>query len=364
MRQHARRDYAQTPLNVYWEMTTACPLACRHCRAEAQAHADPRQLTTAEGRELIRQIAAFGDPRPQLILTGGDPMQRPDLDALIAEAHAHEISVSITPAASERLTRDVVVHLHDIGINALGLSLDGATAELHDAIRMIPGCFERTVNVARWANELGMPVQINTLVAAETLGDVPAIYDLLCEIGISRWSLFFLISVGRGKVLEALEPEQGEELMRWVDRTSRTAPFAMSTTEAPSFRRVAIQAMQEEGFTPEQIRRSHAYRSLRVRDGHGIMFVSHTGEICPAGFLPLPAGNVRTDTLADVYRRSPLFVDLHDPNRLKGKCGLCEYRAICGGSRSRAFALTGDPLAADPFCPYQPAAQPEELVNV
>lgn len=354
-RHHAPRDYAQTPLNVYWEMTQSCALACRHCRAEAMLAAHPDQLSTAEGKALLRQVAQFGQPFPQIILTGGDPLQRADLFELIDEAVRLGISVSITPAATPRLTYAALEQLKQHGVAGLGLSLDGATADLHDAIRGIAGCFERTIAAARWAAELGIPLQVNTLVAAETAADLPAVFELLKDLRIARWSLFFLISVGRGRVLEALAPEQAERLMRWVYTTGRSAPFAVATTEAPSYRRVALDLMRAEGLAPAEIKQTPTYRGFGIRDGHGIVFVSHTGEICPAGFLPLAAGNVRRDSLAEVYRSAPLFASLHQPSSFAGKCGRCEHRVICGGSRSRAFAASGDPLAEDPLCPYQPA---------
>ncbi len=353
-RHHAPRDYASTPLNVYWEMTQSCALACRHCRAEAMLAAHPGQLSTAEGKALLRQVADFGEPRPQVILTGGDPLQRPDLFELIDEAVRLGVSVSITPAATPRLTYRVLEQLRQHGVAGLGLSLDGAAAERHDAIRGIDGCFERTIQAARWAAELGIPLQVNTLVAAETAADLPAVFELLKGLRVARWSLFFLISVGRGRVLEALSPEQGEALMRWVYATSRVAPFAVATTEAPSYRRVALELMRAEGLSPAEIKQTPAYRGFGIRDGHGIVFVSHTGDICPAGFLPLAAGNVRHDSLPEVYRSAPLFASLHQPSGFTGKCGSCDHRVICGGSRSRAFAASGDPLAEDPFCPYQP----------
>lgn len=353
-RHHAPRDYASTPLNVYWEMTQSCALACRHCRAEAMLAAHPGQLSTAEGKALLRQVADFGEPRPQVILTGGDPLQRPDLFELIDEAVRLGVSVSITPAATPRLTYRVLEQLRQHGVAGLGLSLDGAAAERHDAIRGIDGCFERTIQAARWAAELGIPLQVNTLVAAETAADLPAVFELLKGLRVARWSLFFLISVGRGRVLEALSPEQGEALMRWVYATSRVAPFAVATTEAPSYRRVALELMRAEGLSPAEIKQTPAYRGFGIRDGHGIVFVSHTGDICPAGFLPLAAGNVRHDSLPEMYRSAPLFASLHQPSGFTGKCGSCDHRVICGGSRSRAFAASGDPLAEDPFCPYQP----------
>lgn len=203
---HKLRDYAQTPLNVYWEMTQACPLACRHCRAEAVATPHPEELTLEEGRSFLRQILEFGAPLPQLILTGGDPLARTDLFELINEAHSLGIGVSITPAASPTLTRDVLARLQQHGVEGLGLSLDGSSAQRHDSIRGVPGTFDRTIQAMQWAQEIGMPLQVNTLVSAETADDLPAIYSLLRPLNVARWSLFFLISVGRGKVLQPLSP--------------------------------------------------------------------------------------------------------------------------------------------------------------
>jgi len=353
---HKPRDYAQTPLNIYWEMTQACPLACRHCRASAMPNAHPDELSFEQGVAFLKQIGEFGEPLPQLILTGGDPLKRRDLYELIDEARQLGIGVSITPAASEALTREVLVKLQQHGVEGLGLSLDGSTAERHDSIRQVAGTFDRTLQAIRWAQELQMPLQVNTLVAEETASDVPAIYELLKPYDVGRWSLFFLISVGRGKVLQPLSPEQGEQLMSWIYETSQVSPFTVATTEAPSYRRVALERMRAAGLTGEQIKRSGAYRGFGIRDGHGIMFVSHTGDICPAGFLPLVVGNVKQDRVADVYRNAPTFLALHDPTQFEGRCGVCEFHAICGGSRARAFGATGDPLAEDPFCPYEPRA--------
>jgi len=350
----ANRDYSLTPLNVYWEMTQACALACRHCRAEAVPEAHPDELKFEDGIRLLDQILGFGDPLPQLILTGGDPLRRPDLHDIIREARKRGIGVSITPAATPALTREVLEKLIELGVDGLGLSLDGSSAEKHDSIRGVPGTFDRTVQAMRWAQELKMPLQVNTLVSAETAHDLPGIYEVLKPLGLARWSLFFLIAVGRGKVLAPLEPVEAEEVMRWIFETSKTAPFVVSTTEAPSYRRVAIEQMKADGMSGEQIRRSPAYRAFGIRDGHGIMFVSHTGEICPAGFLPVGAGNILRNELSDIYRNSDVFHALHDPTQFEDRCGQCEYHALCGGSRARAFEATGSYLATDPLCLYEP----------
>ncbi|MBI5305159.1 MAG: TIGR04053 family radical SAM/SPASM domain-containing protein [Chloroflexi bacterium] len=348
------RDYSDRPMIVYWEMTQACGLACRHCRAEAMPLPHPLQLDTAESKHLLRQIAAFGEPLPHLILTGGDPLQRTDLFELIDEARNLGLQVSITPSATQNVTYDILARLKEHGIASLGLSLDGASATTHDAVRGIPGCFDWTIRAAQLAAEFDFPIQVNTLVAQETADDLPATYELLKSLKVMRWSLFFLIAVGRGKVLQPVSPARGEALMNWVYDLTRDAPFAIKTTEAPSYRRIALNRMRAEGMTPEQIQRTSVYHGFGIRDGHGIVFVANYGDIYPAGFLPAFAGNIRRDNLVDVYRRAPIFRALHNPNVFEGKCGYCEHRVICGGSRARAFAFTGNALASDPFCSYEP----------
>ncbi len=347
------RDYSMNPALVYWEMTRACSLACRHCRAEAIATPHEWELTHAESKSLLTQIAGF-TPLPHLILTGGDPLERPDLYDLIDEARRLQLTVSITPSATPNLTPEVLAKLKEHGIDSIGLSLDGSNAVRHEAIRGVEGCFDRTLRAIEAAGKLGLPIQINTLVSQETAEDLPQIYELLQTFPIARWSLFFLISVGRGKMLQPLAPEKGEQCFNWLYDLSQAAPFQIKTTEAPAYRRVAVNRMKKEGRSAQEIKQTSVYRGFEIRDGHGIMFVSNQGYIYPAGFLPLNAGNVRSDHLVDVYRHSPLFVALHRPDRFRGKCGRCEYSGICGGSRSRAFAFSGDPLSSDPFCSYDP----------
>ena len=348
------RDYSSNPLIVYWEMTRACALACRHCRAEAMPFADPLQLSEAEGRRLLQQIVTFGSPIPHLVLTGGDPLERCDLYRLISHAVGMGISTSITPAATPKLTPDAISKLRDHGIDSLGLSLDGSCPERHDAIRRVGGCFDVTIRAARTAQEFAIPIQVNTLVSQETVDDLPAIYELLETFKVMRWSLFFLIAIGRGSVLQELTPEDAESVMEWIYELSKAAPFAITTTEAPSFRRVALQKMHAEGRTLNQIHSSSIFRAFGIRDGNGIVFVAHDGDVYPSGFLPVAAGNVRESELADIYRTSPMFQAIRNPADFKGKCGYCEYRALCGGSRARAFAHTGDALNSDPLCSYQP----------
>ena len=353
------RDFSKNPMLVYWEMTQACGLACKHCRAEAMPTANPLELTTEQGKRFIDQLVGFGDPLPHLILTGGDPLGRKDIFELIDYANGIGLEVSVTPSATPELTNEAITKLQAHGIQSLGLSLDGSCAEKHDAIRAVPGTFERTMEAARHCGRIGLPIQVNTLVAEETADDLPAVYELLrTSFPVMRWSLFMLISVGRGKALNEVSPEEGERIMRWVFDLSQHSPFAVKTTEAPSYRRIAIEKMHASGVAKSEMKESSVYKGFQIRDGHGIVFVSNLGEIFPSGFLPLHCGNVRKDSLVEIYRNSPSFRGLHSPDEFHGKCGYCEYSHICGGSRARAFAYTGDELGTDPFCPYEPVAKP------
>ncbi|HTI04681.1 MAG TPA: radical SAM protein [Gemmatimonadales bacterium] len=334
--------YDQAPLRVYWEVTRACDLACRHCRAEAVSTAHRDELTTAEAFKLFDRLATF-DPKPHIVLTGGDPLKRSDLFDLITAAQLRALKVSVSPSATALLTPEVIVRLKGWGVEAISLSLDGATAQTHDAFRGFSGTFERTLVAAAIADGVGLPVQVNTLVAAETLTDLPAIYGLVRDLKVARWSLFFLIGVGRGELMQPVSARQAEAVMRWVARLQTGRKPIVTTTEAPHYRRV-VQTIGGRG-------KGHAGG---VRDGNGILFISHTGDITPAGFLPLAAGNVRCDDVVKIYRHAPLFQALRNPEGFGGRCGHCEWRYECGGSRARAYAAAGDPLAEDPLCGYLP----------
>ncbi|MGE0445557.1 MAG: radical SAM protein [Vicinamibacterales bacterium] len=334
--------YAERPLRVYWEVTRACDLACRHCRASAQPDPHPDTLSPLAGLTLIAALARFGAPLPHLVLTGGDPLKRPDLFDLIDAARSVGFQVSLAPSATPLLTAAALWEFRDHGVSAISLSLDGSTAARHDALRGVPGTFERTLAAAGIAADCGLPFQINTLVCEDTVDDLPAILERVLAIGAARWSLFFLVEVGRGTVLRPVSAERAETVLEWIAALGRPQGLVVTTTEAPQLRRLA---------------RRPAMHAAGVRDGNGILFISHTGDICPSGFLELPAGNVRTDHVVDVYRRSPLFTALRQPDRFGGRCGQCEFRMECGGSRARALAATGDPLAADPLCAYEPAVR-------
>jgi AdoMet-dependent heme synthase len=356
--------FDRAPFIVIWETTRACALACVHCRAEAMPRRDPRELTTGEGRALMDRVAAFGDPPPLLVLTGGDPLRRPDIVELVAYGSQLGLSVSLTPSGTAAVTEARLRALRDAGLARLAVSLDGATAETHDAFRGVVGSHRHTLNIAERTRALELPLQINTTVCRRTVGGLPALARQVADFGAVLWALFFLIPVGRAEAGEALGPDEIEVVLEWAAGLGGHVPFGVKTTEAPQFHRVLAQrrgpgaapGVHASGRHQQAAGHATVRRAGRaVTDGNGFVFVDHVGNVCPSGFLPLPVANVRRDDLVAVYREDGVFVALRDPAQLGGRCGRCEYRELCGGSRARAFALAGDPLGEDPGCAWQPA---------
>jgi len=348
-------DTGERPVVLIWEVTQACDLACKHCRAEARPERHPDELTTAEGKRLLDEARRFGEGQ-LVVLSGGDPLYRDDTLDLVEYGVERGLEMTLTPSGTESLTDERVRALADAGLRRLAVSLDGGSAEAHDAFRKEAGSFASTLAAARAARDAGLPLQVNTTVCAETVDELPAIRDLVADLGAALWSVFFLVPVGRGRVLDPVTPDRAERVMGWLADVAREAPFGVKTTEAPHYRRVALQRREERNATggsvgspPEGVG-----RRTGVTAGDGFAFVSHVGDVYPSGFLPETAGNVRKRSVVDIYRESSLFERLRDPDALGGKCGACEYRRLCGGSRSRAYAHTGDPLASDPLCAYVP----------
>jgi radical SAM protein len=350
-------DFAQAPFIVIWEVTRACALACLHCRANAIARRDPRELTTEEGRRLVDQIVAFGKPYPLLVLTGGDPMWRKDLADLVGYASASGLSVALTPSGTGAATRKRLEELKAAGLSRVAVSLDGPDPETHDRFRRVRGSFMHTMKIIDAVAELGLPLQINTTVSRVTLPTLRAMADRVAGFPLTLWAVFFLIQTGRGADLDQISPEECEDVLRWLNELSDRVPFGIKTTEAPHFRRVIAQIESTPGTSATSatlFRRPQLRASRAVNDGNGFVFIDHVGAICPSGFLPMPRGNVRTASLVDTYRHDELFLRLRDANALNGRCGVCEFREVCGGSRSRAFAATGNALESDPLCAHVP----------
>lgn len=374
-----RHDPADRPLLVIWEATRACALSCVHCRAEAHPERDPRELDTDEATELMRQVASFGKPSPIFIITGGDCFERPDLFELVRRGRELGLSVAVSPSGTAKLDRAALAGLQQAGVTAMSLSLDGATAAVHDGFRRVPGTFDRTVAAWETARELGLKVQVNSTMSSRTVHELPDLARLVREHGAMTWSAFMLVPMGRGTDLGVLSPQQAEDVMNYLYDLGPYLP--VKTTEGHHFRRVNLQrhVLEQRGVDhvealglgelyTELTERTAAFgwgdgvRNRRppvnVNAGYGFVFVSHVGTVHPSGFLPVPAGDVREQPLPDIYRTSPLFRGLRDSSHLRGRCGECEFGRVCGGSRSRAYATSGDPYAEDPLCAYTPRSFP------
>ncbi|MGA7830531.1 MAG: TIGR04053 family radical SAM/SPASM domain-containing protein, partial [Terracidiphilus sp.] len=398
-------NFDETPFLVIWEVTQSCDLTCKHCRAAAQPIPHPDELTTAEGKALIDQIAAMGVPI--FVFTGGDPMKRADVFELIRYAAGKGVQVALTPSATPLLTREAIFKLKEAGLVRLGISLDGSTAAINDSFRGLPGAYARTVQAIEWANEAGIPIQVHTTISRHNAADLDSLCALFERLAIVMWNVFFLVPVGRGQLDDLLTGDEFEQVFAKIYELSQRVNFQIKTTEAMHYRRYLLQHNLEErrishghpvksaGFSPniapaESARasapagnskenspqtlayeagtptadaqtRTQSWATRRVNDGKGFLFVSHVGNVYPSGFLPIHAGNIRQTPLSEIYRNAPIFKSLRDTSKLEGKCGVCEYKEICGGSRARAYSLTGDPLASEPCCIYHPSNWDEQL---
>lgn len=359
-------DFSQAPYLVIWETTRSCDLACKHCRAEAVTHRHPLELGTVEAKRMMDDVRRFG--RPLFVLTGGDPLKRPDVIELVGYGTSIGLRMAMTPSGTPLMTEAVLRDLRAAGLSRLAVSLDGSTADIHDRFRGVTGSWDWTIRMLRTARELGLTTQVNTTVSRYNLDDFDALCALMVSLGITLWSVFFLVPTGRAKPEEVASAEDFERVFHRMYDLSKTAPFDIKSTAAPQYRRVVLQRQVAERRAGDRTEAPSSMtagvgfsladgvgRSKGVNDGDGFLFVSHTGAIYPSGFLPVAAGNVRRDDLVEVYRTSPLFTALRDRAQLKGKCGVCEYRDVCGGSRARAYALTGDMLESEPFCTHVPA---------
>jgi radical SAM protein len=372
----------RSPSVVVWEVSRACDLACLHCRASIQAKRSTLELSTCEGYDLIEQVADLAPER--FTLSGGDPLKRPDIFELIDAASRRRLNASLAVSATPLLSTEAIDRLRDAGLARLAIALEGSAPEAHDGVRGVPGAFRVTVDSIRHATAIGLPVEVNTIVSRFNLSQIDAMMAMMGELGVASWNLHFYVPCGPGSASDMISAEDMERVFARLYEGGRHAPFEIRTTEAMHYRRYVLQRELREN--PDLARRvfeagfdyaalveamkqdsnedADAFRSahplLRVNDARGFLFVSHIGEVYPSGFLPLSGGNVRFRKLAHIYRNSPLFTTIRDSAELGGKCGLCEFKDVCGGSRARAYAVNGDPMAAEPSCAYQPAVLRED----
>ena len=356
-------DFARAPILVFWETTRACGLSCLHCRASAIPDPLPGELTPDEGLRLIDQVAEFGSPPPVIVFTGGDPLRRRDLLELLAHARARGLTTAVSPAVTELLTTDALCRLKEVGVTSVSLSLDGASAATHDGIRRAHGTYERTVTAVRAALDLGLKVQINTAVLRPNVGELARIFHDLRVWGVPTWEVFFLVQVGRATEELDIRPDEYESALNFLYDASRHG-VVVRTVEAPFVRRV-LRQREVSAYWDAPLYRSLATELERLEgpptrpstlgrrgtlDGDGIVFVAHDGTIQPGGLLPFRLGNIRSESLVEIYRGSELLRHIRSRD-LSGPCGTsCPDRSACGGSRARAYARSSDPLASDPAC--------------
>ncbi|SHM52208.1 TIGR04053 family radical SAM/SPASM domain-containing protein [Gracilibacillus kekensis] len=360
------RDYQKDPFIVIWEVTRACALKCLHCRADAQYKRDPRELNINEAKTLIDQIQSMNNPL--LVFTGGDPLERDDLLEIVQYAVKKGVRVSMTPSATPNVTKDTMKKAKDTGLSRWAFSIDGPNKEIHDFFRGTRGSFDRTIEAIQYLHELKMPLQINTVISQYNIEYLEEMRELMEKLNVVLWSVFFLVPVGRGQDKDMISPAEHEKVFRWLYKTSKTVNFDIKTTAAQHYRRVVLQhKAREQKIAKDDIEFQNVLMEgatgtvdglgrapKGVNDGNGFIFISHIGDVYPSGLLPIKVGNVKGQALPEIYRESPILKQLRDPDQYKGKCGVCEFRHVCGGSRSRAYAATGDYLESEPYCVYIP----------
>jgi len=364
--------YEHAPHLVFWETTKACSLACGHCRASAQFGPLPGELSTVEGKRLLDQIAAMEGPKAIVVFTGGDCFERSDLFELVGYAATLGLRLGVAPSVTPTLTRDRLEQLYRLGVRSISISLDGSGPASHDSLRGIPGHFDKTISALSMMSDMGFRLQVNTTVMRSNVHELADVVSLLRRTGVAIWEVFFLVSVGRGTAIQEVSAVQAEDVCHFlVDVASRG--LTVRTVEAPFFRRVQAQRARfgddeaREHFAVgelyEQLRatlgdegadtRVMRSSTLATGDGRGIIFVGYDGEVHGSGFLPVALGNVRDQTLGEIYTTNPLLTSLR-AGELEGECGRCEFSRLCGGSRARALARTGRVLGDDPACILTP----------
>ncbi|MCL4459964.1 MAG: radical SAM protein [Chloroflexi bacterium] len=357
------------PHIMAWELTRRCNLACAHCRAAAANAPYEGELSTTECFRLVDEILQIG--RPIIVLTGGEPLLREDIFDIAKYAIDKGLRVAASPNGT-LVTAEAAEKMRQIGIRRISVSIDFPTAEQHDRFRGVPGAFAEAIKGIKNARQAGIEVQINTTVTRLNAPYLDELLSLAIELGAVAFHPFMLVPTGRGKEMEAeeLPPEEYERTLHWIyDRQREIGErIFFKPTDVPHYWRVMRQRAKEEkavvqdphaGVHPHAVARAHEAGGMSAMTrgclaGIGFFFVSHIGQVQGCGYLDVAAGNVKEKSLADIWVNSPLFRQLRNFSNLKGKCGDCEYKVICGGCRARAYEASGDYLAEEPYCIYQP----------
>jgi heme b synthase len=341
------------PRLIAWEMTKACNLACRHCRASAITQLDSNELSTVEAKGFIDHLADYG--RPILILTGGEPLLRKDVYEIARYGTDKGLKVVLATNGT-LVTPEIAQHLKWAGIQRISVSIDGSDAATHDDFRGESGSFDASLRALTYIEDAGIGYQINTIITKRNIEQIPGILDLAIKLGTDALHIFLLVPTGRGKEMmdDEIPPEEYEQVLNWFYKQQKTVPIQLKATCAPHYFRIMRQHAKKEGIkiTPE----THGFEAMTrgCLAGSGFCFVSHIGDVNPCGYLPVLAGNIKQQSFCDIWENSKIFIDLRDVKKLKGKCGICEYREVCGGCRARAYAKTGDYMDEEPYCIYTP----------
>jgi radical SAM protein len=367
------------PHIVAWESTVACNLACVHCRASAQTTPEPDELTTQEVFDLIDQLAEYS--QPILVISGGEPLMRPDIYDIAAYGTQRGLRVAVSPNGT-LLTPEAVSNLLAAGVKRISVSIDGSTAARHDAVRGVPGAFDAAMEGLVRCRNAGLGFQLNTTVMRQTRDDLAAVRDLAVRIGAEAWHVFMLVPTGRGKIDDEVSPEEYETILNEIYAMTQNSPIPIRVTCGPHFQRIVALNRRSQrqqpnlvhpgntghghpggnGRRPDQNLRHPGHLDRTTRGclaGDGYCFISYRGDITPCGYFPVVAGNIRQQPFREIYQDSDLFRSLRNLDGYGGKCGVCEFLRVCGGCRARAYSLTGDYLAEEPYCIYQPRKMAE-----
>ncbi|MEA2108651.1 MAG: heme b synthase [Pseudomonadota bacterium] len=352
MKKHPNSDVPELRL-IAWETTRSCNLSCIHCRAAAEKGPYEGELSTKEALEFLDTVASFS--KPVIILTGGEPLMRPDIYELAA--YGTKLGLRMVMATNGTLVDETSIQkMIDSGIQRMSVSIDGANATSHDNFRQVPGAFNASLKALEFARKAGLEYQINTTITKINLDEIPAILDLAVSLGAVAHHIFLLVPTGRGKELEEQEipPEEYERTLNWFYDQRDKVPLQLKATCAPHYYRILRQRSKEEGKKISF--KTHGLDAVTrgCLGGIGFCFVSHIGEVQPCGYLEALAGNIRETNFREIWEKSEVFTRLRDFDALEGKCGICEYKRVCGGCRARAYEITGNYMAEEPYCTYQP----------